>query len=311
MDFDIFLPFRIPVKNFKVIGFWQTSKSSWSYTAFGIIFHLIFVELFAVLLFGYLFIFEAFDDLIDLMSLLPTCIGLCFKSAGLIYHIDEIEELFEALQMNLVNKKFTETFKNHVRSLDKLFKAIWGPALISCLLGSVSLFLHHKLPLRMWLPFDIANNAFGFWISAFYQIIVSSTMCGASIAIDMFPFFFMGYIIEMLQQLHVRLENLKNHEVPFLEKLIAKDRRNSTVSELKLCINYQVSILKITRKFERIFSKILLMQGLMATVILCTTAFTLSRVSVRLYKLYYSFYSILSSNIRYHQLRTLQHLANC
>lgn len=280
MDFDIFLPFRVPVKILKAFGFWQTKKSSWSYMIFGIIFHLLFVELYAVLLFGYLFVFDAFDDLIDLMSLLPTCIGLCFKSAGLIYHIDDIEELFEMLQT--INFEPTETFKNHVRSLDKLFKVIWGPALISCLLGCVSPFLHHKLPFRMWFPYDIANNEFGFWTSAFYQFFVSSTMCGVSIAIDMLPFFFMGYIIEMLQQLRVRLENLKHPEASMLDKLIVKDRQNSTVGELKLCINYQVSILRITRKFEEIFSKIFLVQGLMASVILCTTAFTLSRVSYRM-----------------------------
>lgn len=272
---DILLPFSVPVKMLKVFGFWQNKSSTWAYFAFGIFMHIVFVDLYASLQFGYLFVFETFEDFINVMSLFPTCVALCFKSANLIGKIDEVEKLFEMLRVNLKSDEINYDFKLQLKTVDKIFKYYWGSALITCALGASVIFFQHELPYRMWFPYDHRNNELGFWLSATYQMIVSCSVCGVVVVIDMLPVIFMGYILAMLQQVCNRLESLKECEAQSSGEVGKK----SNEKEFLLCILSQLTIMEVTRKVEDIFSTVLLAQGMMSSLILCTTAFALTIVS--------------------------------
>lgn len=279
MEFDLFLPFKIPLKMLKIFGFWQTKSSSWKYKIFGIMSHLLTIDLYTSLQFGYLFIFETADDFMNVMSLFPTCIALCFKSLNFIWKVDEVEELFDMLRVILKENEINEDFKNHLIRVDKIFKYFWASAVITSALGITVIFFQHELPYRMWFPYDIDTNEFGFWLSAVYQIIISCSVCGVVAVFDTMPIFFMSYILGMLDQLCTRLEDLKKRKILNTDGSVNEDQVKDNEKEFIKCIHYQLTILTFTRKVEKIFSAVLMAQGMMSSLILCTTAFALTIVS--------------------------------
>lgn len=284
MDFDIFLPFRIPLKILKIFGLWQTEKSSWIYFMYGIVMHLFFLELFTILQFGYLFSVETFADFANLMSMLPTYFALCVKSINWFYNLSQIEALFDLITENLNSGTVTEKMKNHVKRVDKIFKIFWGSAASSCVLGAFVPFVAHQFPYRMWFPYNYEDNAFMFYLAAIYQIVDTLCYSGVDIVFDTFPVMFMSYILAMLQQLGDRLEDLKKNkriEGGTSDGVVVKTYYVDNTKELLQCIKYQKNILEITKRVEKFFSVVFLVRGLMSTLILCTTSFALTIVRIK------------------------------
>lgn len=283
MDFEIFLPFKIPLRILKTFGLWQTKKSSWGYFVYGIIMHLFFLEIFTILQFGYLFSFETFADFANLMSMLPTYFALCVKSINWFYNLSEIEVLFDLLTENLKLGGFTDKMKGHAARVDKIFKIFWGSAAASCVLGAFVPFVAHEFPYRMWFPYNHENNWLMFYIAAIYQIFDTLCYSGVDIVFDTFPVMFMSYILGMLEQLGERLENLKKTKILNDDGSVDKKKLVDNSKELINCITYQRNILEITRRVEKFFSVVFLVRGLMSTLILCTTSFALTIVSSKLF----------------------------
>lgn len=278
MDFDIFLPFKIPLKILKIFGLWQTKKSSYGYFVYGIIMHLFFLEVFTILQFGYLFSFKTFADFANLMSMLPTYFALCVKSINWFYNLSQIEALFDLITENLNAGVITEKMKNHVIRVDKIFKIFWGSAAASCVLGAFVPFVAHEFPYRMWFPYDYESNSTLFYLAAIYQIVDTLCYSGVDIVFDTFPVMFMSYILGMLEQLGERLESLKKCK-PFNEDGSRNEKNVDNAKELLKCITYQKNILEINRRVEKFFSVVFLVRGLMSTLILCTTSFALTIVN--------------------------------
>lgn len=280
MEFDIFLPFKIPLKILKIFGLWQTKKASWAYFVYGIIMHLFFLEVFTILQFGYLFSFRTFADFANLMSMLPTYFALCVKSINWFYNLSQIEALFDLLIENLNAGVMTEKMKNHLIRVDKIFKIFWGSAAASCVLGAFVPFVAHQFPYRMWFPYDYESNPTLFYLAAIYQIVDTLCYSGVDIVFDTFPVMFMAYILGMLEQLTERLENLKKHK-PFNEDGSRNDKNVDNTKELLKCITYQKNILEINRRVEKFFSVVFLVRGSMSMLILCTTSFALTIVNLK------------------------------
>lgn len=270
MDSAIFGTFKIPLKNLRTFGLWQTKKSSWSYFIYGIFMHIIFIDLFTALQFAYLFSFETFEDFANLMSMLPTYTALCLKSINWFYNLNAIEALFDRIQDNLDCGFITEKLLSHGKRTSKIFKVFWASAAASCILGAFVPVISHTLPYRMWFPYEYDNNLPMFWLGAIYQIVNTLCYSGVDIVLDTFPVFFMGFILGMVEQLSDRLEALK-------KQTAATSIENK--KELLKCIKYQLNILEITRRVERFFSMVFLLRGLMSTLILCTTSYALTIVS--------------------------------
>lgn len=99
----------------------------------------------------------------------------------------------------------------------------------------------------MWFPYDHENNDILFWMTGFYQFFITTSICGAITVLEMFPVFFMAYIVGMLEQLCEMLEELNKTELP-----ISKEDTGSKVidSSMKLleCVSYQLKIWEITKK---------------------------------------------------------------
>lgn len=278
MVFDIFLPFRVPLKILKVFGIWQTKESSWTYLIYGIVMHLIFVDIYTLLQFGYLFTFETFEDFAVLMSVLPTYIAMLLKSLNFIMHIEEVKVLFDSVEAVLEKDPMTDKFKKRVENVDKVFRFFWASAVTTTVLGSLIPIVTRKLAYRMWFPYDYKNNALLFWLSAGLQSFESITYCGLDMVLNMFPAFFMAYIISMLEHLCDRLDGLKKRKTLNADGSINQEERKNNSKEFLNCVKYHLRIIEITRSVEKIFSTVLFLQGLMSTLILCTTSYALTIV---------------------------------
>lgn len=284
-QFDILLPFKLPLGILKVFGFWRTKDSSWTYLIYGIFMHLVFVDIFTLLQFAYLFTFETFEDFANLMSLFPTFIACVFKSLNMFYNLEAIANLIMVLREMMEGQTLSENFKSHLKGADKAFKIFWGAALASCVTGALVPFQQHLLPYRMLFPYNYENSEILFWMSAFYQILVTTSICGAVTVFDTLPVMFMSYIIGMLEQLCERLEALKKQSLLNADEAMNREIATTNSAELVKCVEYHLKIIKLSKRVEEIFSTVLFIQGMMSTLILCTTSFALTIVSTNRLKL--------------------------
>lgn len=242
--------------------------------------HVVFIEIPTLLQFFYLFTFETFVDFAFLMTLLPTYAALLVKSINLMYYVDEILSLLEMIQDILEKEEFTDLLYKHLRKIHLIYLIFWGAAVGTCILAVGIPFVYHELPYRMWFPYDYRNSQFLFWFTVAYQIFDSVAYASVDIVLDTFPAIFMCFILGMLEELCARLESLKVCKKNAGDS--KSDQKASDKKKLIKCIKLQLKIHEITRKVEKYFSIVIMAQGLMSTVILCTTSFALTIVRLKL-----------------------------
>lgn len=281
MDFEVFYPFKLPVKVLQITGFWNTRKSAWPYFLYGIFMHVVFIDLFIILQVAYLFTFETFLDFVNVLTMLPSYISFCAKSINLLYNFSEIEKLFAMIQENVDGKSMSDKFNRRLRRVDKICKWFVASGVMNCVFGSLVPFLTHELPLRMWYPFTYDSNRVMFWIGSWYQI-ADAIVSPNDIVLDVFPVLFMAYILAMLEELCEQLEKLTVRKSINPDGSVNQSEHIDNSVELLMCINYQRKIIAIAKKTQDSFSLVLLVQGAMSTLILCTTSFALTVVGFKL-----------------------------
>lgn len=255
------------------------------YKIYGIALHLFFVETYTLCQFIYLFVFETFEDFASVMSILPTYLSLIVKSFNFMYNIEEIEMLLTDVEEIVEEEKFTEVLQKHLKKIDLIFKVFWISALSTCILGLLVPIFLHEIPYRMWFPFDYHSNNMLFWLTALYQTIGPIIYASVDFSQDVYPVIFMCYIFGMMEELGLRLESLKS--VPMSggkenQSECDASVSNSTDIKQKLvnCVKLQLKIRKITKQVEELFAVVIFVQGTMSTLILCTTSYALTVVSV-------------------------------
>lgn len=277
MEFDVLFPFKVPIKILKLYGLWNTKNLSRARIVYAFVVSVLSFGLYTTLQFIYLFTFDTFNDFVHLMSLLPTCIAMVFKIFNFLYNFSNFEELLSMIKEAVESETLSRSFENSLNQIDKIFKAYWASVVGTTLLAIFIPFFQHELPFRMWVPFDIVHNNFNFWCAVWYQIIDTCLGCGVLCVLDLFPVICMSYILGMLKQLSSKLEAIKSHEISQGDGKASRIVVSS--EEFQKCINYHLKIVRIARKVEKIFSSILLAQGVISMVVLCTTSFALTIVS--------------------------------
>lgn len=278
--------FKLMRRYLTLVGFWQTKQSSWLYFIYGIIMHLIFCDIFTLLMIIYLFNFETFEDFASVMSFLPTFLALFAKSINLMMSINEIELLFELVNDGTAGFK-TQIIDKRIKTLRKIYICFVSSGFATCVASVFVPFIDHALPYRMWFPYDYKNVEVLFWLSASYQIVITCIISGVDITMDTLPIFFMSTIYGMLEQLQEKMENLKQPKNLLIDgPSITRINREENSKELLKCIKYHLKIIEITRKVERRFSIVLLAQGFMSTLIMCTTAYALTIVSSLIFNIH-------------------------
>jgi hypothetical protein len=275
MSSSSLFPFNLPMKVLKIAGVWQRKSSSWTYFCYGIVVHLIFVDLYTLLQFAYLFTFETFEDFAILMSLLPTYCSLTVKSIIFMTRGDKVAELLNTLKEMVEREKFSENLEKHLKRIDFVFKFFWGSAAVTCFMALGIPFINQELPFLMWFPYDYKNNEFLFWFNVAYQ--GSEVLCysAVNVILDTIPAMFLCYIHGMLEEFYGRLESIQAEESSMERTRDVKNRQKNFLD----CMALHSKIVGMAKKVEEYFSTMIMVQGLMSSVILCTTAYALTIVS--------------------------------
>ncbi|CRK86981.1 CLUMA_CG000794, isoform A [Clunio marinus] len=273
MNFELFFPFSIPKRVLKAFGTWIEEGSTVATYIKGIVMHLFFIELYTFLQLVFLFTFKDFEDFTLLMTLLPTYIGLFFKTSNFAFKMKQIKRLMAIIEDLSTYCKETEKLKKYLEKVDKISKLYMTLAFCGCLTGAFLTI--YELPYKMWFPYDI-NNRFNYWISAIYQIIDSNICAQVTICIDLIPIIFMCYVVAFLDILCDRLQALKKEKIKITE---FEDFLVPSNEELSKCIEFGIKIGKCVELIEETFSTIFFAQGFFSTLILCTISFSLSLIT--------------------------------
>lgn len=279
--FDPFMPIKWPIKILKVLGMYQKNNSSWLYRIYGFLMHFVGVELYFLWQWVYLvWMIVNVEELSDLLALLITHFGMFFKLINFMYKIEQFEAL---LQMFDELFKFSapdddcerNKLKSQTKSVLNLFKVFWMSGLFAVSSAACLPFFYskeHRLPYNMWFPVDYKNSQNWFYALTLYQISQGYSFCGVVVALDMLPVFFMSAANGLLEELSERLSRIGNNKENS-QQIVQKD-----LSELLKCIEIHLKIKHFTKATGDMFSTTILIQGLLSSILLCSTAFSLSLV---------------------------------
>ncbi|CAO1356263.1 unnamed protein product [Diamesa hyperborea] len=170
-----------------------------------------------------------------------------------------------------VDKTLERTvLKKEVYRVHKYFKGLWYSNLASCFLAAFIPFYNgssFKTPFTMWTPFD-QKNIYGFLITCFYQIFNVFCACCIVISMDILPLICFNIGSGFIKELGVRFSQIT------IEKTQLTD--DDHLKELLKCIEIHQKIKEFAMKTQSIFSPMILVQGFISTLIMCTTSFTLT-----------------------------------
>ena len=292
--FDTQDVFYIPFKVFKVLGIWQQKSSTWIYFIYGLLFRFLFIDLFAVLMILYLFHFEDFEGLSDCLSMSFTMLAgslktynLMFKLASILTLVRSLDELIKLIEWD--KNKSHKIIKKRVDKGRLVYKIFCSVAIANCTFGAfIPIFNwgERKLAYRMYFPMiDYKNNDWMFIAAGIYQLgpIFTGLL---DVTLDMLPVFFMCYAIGLIEELANRLENIGCHKVNNISKKekslqsIERSPSSDDLNELLKCIDIHLQIKKFTADIENYFATIIMVQGVMSSIILCTTVVMMLMVSL-------------------------------
>lgn len=291
MDFEEFSPFQMPINVLKMFGVWMVGNSSKAYLVYGIFMHFIIVDVYTSLMLIFMTTIRSFSDFAALMNILPTYISLFFKSINFLTKTAQIQRIMTMTRELYQECPDNSKLKKRLGYVDKVYKCYLITTVFACLaVGIVAL---ENLPYRMWFPFE-TNTSGGYATAALYQFVAVSIAASITNSVDMIPVFFMCYIAGFLDALNDWLESIKSSR---------SGGKVDNHEELKKCLEYHMKLQEYVNLVHKTFSLPWFFQGMMSTLILCTTAFSLTLVSSYFHvwninKYYYYFITKLSSQIR-------------
>lgn len=137
-------------------------------------------------------------------------------------------------------------------------------------------FATHQLAIVMFKD-ELLNTEPKFYAAAVHNVLVVFISCAIDNSLMYLPVGFMCYIVAMVNQLVKRMEVIASDSE--LTDAYCVERENRYMKELISCIQTHVKIRSLTQDIGDNFSTILLVQGLMSSIILCTIIYFLSLVS--------------------------------
>lgn len=143
---------------------------------------------------------------------------------------------------------------------------------------------------------------------AIHQYWESMLYSSVTVAADLLPLYFFNIGAGLIEEfgdkvvgIDVELDAESSSSLSMTEKIELKNAKK--IQSLKTCIQTHKKIKKFVKKTEKIFEFIILVQGLVSTIILCTTAYTISQVTFSLTASSVNFY-VLPSRL-HHRMKNL------
>lgn len=297
---------KLPLKILHFTGMLQTSRSTKGHKIYGIICHFIFIELFMILQLGYFIESKKMNDFASLMTLFPTFIALIVKNTNFMMKIDRFERLVVDIH-KLATEEFngSKKLEKHKKRAGKLLKTYVSIGLTTSTLAMANPILHHHWAFPMWLPFNLSNSTIPFWIISIYQSIDSYAYGTVNEIFDMIPIFLMSFVVGMLEELSERLEKIKKRKTLNPDGSINVAPMQDNTEELLKCIEIHKRIQEVNKEIEEIFSNVILFQGIMSSMVLCTTVYTMTIVSIK------KSFALFCELLVYMMVMTLQILMPC
>lgn len=278
MEFVNFLPLRVRIKILKALGLWQTVKSSRFYLIYGILVHIFLFDLFLILEVGFMLTMTTFREFLNLLSVLPTSIAVVVKSIVFLVKFPEVENVLVNIQEILETCPMTEKVKKRLKKISKVHNVLLMNALLSNFFVLIGPFNYHDLPFRMWYPFTYDTNLFMFWAGSIYQLFVLLYIGMSDLVFYVFPLMFLVYIFGMLEQLNDKVKALIKPSTLNCNGSINTEKFVENSKELIECIKHHQRINEVLGTVQDIFSVIISVGGLQATLIICMVSLLLTEV---------------------------------
>lgn len=251
---------KVPIRIIKIGGIWITKDSSTVFKVYSAIMQLLFVYIYTFLSGMYIINVTNIIDFADQSCYFFTYFVCVFKCINIYLNADTLEDLFVELKELLVKYEWNDAYIKPVKRAYVFVKIYWYAAWSNVIPGGFLAFFSGRLAYRMWFPYD-ADVTFYYFLSVVYQWIDTIMYSASNVMMDMLPVLLIGYFISMLQHLGDKLKDVKD------------------VKELTDHIEYQLRIIRLIRKTERIFSVVIFVQGLFSSIVLCTCTIALTTVN--------------------------------
>ncbi|CAO1358417.1 unnamed protein product [Diamesa serratosioi] len=296
--FDSLFLFKLPIRIVKLLGLWQDENSSWIYRLYGLLFHLVCIDLYVFMQIIYLvFMFEDVNDFSHVLGGVVIYFVIILKTSNFMYELKEIKMLIvmmeKLIDFTANGNKQRPLIQKQVLRDHKVFKIFLTNCVVSAWLAIIVIIVYHqehRLPYKTWAPVDYHNNKNWYWVLAFYQIICPT--CGACIVatLDMLPVFFICIATGLIKELCQRIGSIGEKDAKLIIEpptklqikflLLSQQRltQEEHLKELLNCIEIHKEIKKFATKSGEIFSTMIFAQGVSSSINMCTAAFQLSLI---------------------------------
>lgn len=259
-------PIALPRKLLTTFGFWRGRKSGFSSIFVGVALHLLFVDIYLTLQLIYIFKLNDVAELSNLLKMCLTYVALFAKSINFVMKFGRIEELeknLEGVETCNWQRRSDDKSKPSANRIRRIFYALWISSLLTIFLGAVAVVSNRqerRLPDKMWIPFDYLQSELRFLLVAFYQLFGASYACTINTALDVYLLFVLSALTASVEDLGRQLSAAGTH------------------GDLKAAVKKHRKIRENFNRVDFIFKPIVTVQVGCSAVVLCTTAFSLSKV---------------------------------
>lgn len=295
MDFDFFAPFAIPCFFLQRFGLWQDKDSRRTYRAYGILLHVLIIEVFVFCHTVHsinMFAHGSIMELSDALSFLFTLYAVAFKSIWFWLNVDKIKEMMDSLKTLLELSSFDladkgSHIKAHSIQISKIMKRFYGLTFIAITAVALLTLFRYKdkrLLFETWFFLDHNGSDGVHLLLVVYQCIEAFYGTAINYSFDLIPVIFISFISTMLDELSLKISLIGSQiKLQEMENDYERDDAN-----LKKCIEFHIKIQNLASKVSKHLSFAFLVQAFMSTVILCSSAFMLTTVTASiLYQLHY------------------------
>lgn len=275
----------VPFKLLQISGLWQVKGSSKFYKIYGIIFHVFGLDLYTTCQLIFILSADSLLDLSDSLSVFFTYFILCIKSIRYMMNLDAVLLLIKdfnetILLMQKIEKKTMAKVTTRLRHAKLFFFVFWGSCMSACIVGAfvpITTFIinpnppYHN-PYKTWFPYDFKNEFGWFLFVATYQSSNAIFYTGVAAALDTFPVLCFNACAGLLEELSDRMTCIG----ACIEEKEVKLEAN--LRKLEKYIAVHLKIKALIKKAENFFSPLIFAQGAVSLIILCTSAYSLSKV---------------------------------
>lgn len=286
--------FELLLKFIEKSGILQNKKASKYSIALAFIVHLIFAECFVLFGVIHLLNVQNVNTFSESIGVIPLFVMTSIKSLHFLYNKNKVEAMLMELKQLIekdswIEKQNGAKLKLRIKNVATISTIFIGTGAVGLLGASTIPFLSHKLPVKMWFPYEYENSEMFFWLSALYQIIAGIYILMLML-IHLVPMIFITYLTGITEELCDRLKVIttketKSQTLATTSKATTSKadfdstNRTESITELLKCIEIQQKLKILTVEVADTFGVIIWLQGFMSTFVLCTVSYSLSIVS--------------------------------